>query len=112
MPGCVGTLLDIHDRERFRDYLKGVGPSLETHGGRIILRGPIVDIPEGRLDTRQDTRLVMIEFDSLEAARAWYESAEYQELIKLRDEPVASTTAFFIDGIELRPAAGGRTPAG
>jgi len=33
--------------------------------------------------------LVMIEFDSLDAAREWYQSDEY------------STTAFFIDGVEL-----------
>ena len=105
MPGYVGTLLDIHDHDRFREYLKGVGPSLAKHGGRIVLRGPIAGVVEGKLDTREDTRLVMIEFESLEAAREWYESAEYQELIKLREEPVASTTAFFLDGIDLQPGA-------
>jgi uncharacterized protein (DUF1330 family) len=108
MPGYVGTLLDIHDQERFREYLKGVGPSLAKHGGRIALRGPIVEVPEGKLDTREDTRLVMIEFDSLQAARDWYESDEYQELIELRQEPVASTTAFFIDGIDLQSVPAGR----
>jgi uncharacterized protein (DUF1330 family) len=101
MPGYVGTLLDIHDAERFREYLRGVGPSLAKHGGRIALRGPIVEVPEGKLDTKQDTRLVMIEFDSLQSAREWYESEEYQRLIELRKEPVASTTAFLIDGIDL-----------
>lgn len=106
MPGYVGTLLDIHDQDRFRDYLKGVGPSLAKHGGRIVLRGPIAGVVEGRLDTREDTRLVMIEFDSLETARAWYQSDEYQELIALRREPVASTIAFFIDGFDLEPAPG------
>jgi uncharacterized protein (DUF1330 family) len=105
MPGYVGTLLDIHDQERFRDYLKGVGPSLAKHGGRIVLRGPVVDVTEGKLDTREDTRLVMIEFESLERARGWYESDEYRRLIELRQEPVASTTVFFIDGIELDPTA-------
>ena len=105
MPGYVGTLLDIHDQDGFRQYLKGVGPSLAKHGGRIVLRGPIAGVVEGKLDTREDTRLVMIEFPSLEAAQEWYDSAEYQELIKLREEPVASTTAFFIDGVDLQPTA-------
>jgi uncharacterized protein (DUF1330 family) len=104
MPGYVGTLLDIHDQDRFRDYLKGVVPSLAEHGGRIVLRGPIAGVVEGKLDTREDTRLVMIEFDSLEAARGWYHSDEYQQLINLRAEPVASTTAFFIDGVDLQPS--------
>jgi uncharacterized protein (DUF1330 family) len=105
MPGYVGTLLDVHDQDGFREYLKGVGPSLASHGGRIMLRGPIAGVVEGELPTREHTRLVMIEFDSLDRAREWYESAEYQELIKLRQEPVASTTAFFIDGAELQPAS-------
>jgi uncharacterized protein (DUF1330 family) len=82
----------------------GVGPSLQKHGGRIVLRGPIADVVEGSLDTREDTRLVMIQFDSLEAAQRWYSSPEYRELIKLREEPVASTTAFFVDGIDLQSA--------
>jgi uncharacterized protein (DUF1330 family) len=103
MPGYVGTLLDIHDQDRFREYLKGVGPSLAQHGGRIVLRGPIAGVVEGKLDTREDTRLVMIEFPSLEAAHEWYDSPEYQELIKLREEPVASTTAFFVEGVDLQP---------
>lgn len=110
MPGYVGTLLDIHDQARFREYLKGVGPGLAKHRGRIVMRGPVVAVVEGELETREDTRLVMIEFDDLEAARGWYESPEYQELIEFRAEPVASTTAFFVDGIELGSAAGPSAP--
>jgi uncharacterized protein (DUF1330 family) len=45
----------------------------------------------------------MIEFPSLEAAHEWYDSAEYQELIRLREEAVASTTASFVDAINLQP---------
>lgn len=51
MPGFVGTLLDIHDPERFRESLMGVGPTLAKHGGRVAMRGPIVDVVEGELDT-------------------------------------------------------------
>jgi uncharacterized protein (DUF1330 family) len=68
MPGYVGALLDIHDQDRFREYLKGVGPTLAKHGGRIVLRGPIAGV-------------------------------------KLREEPVASTTAFFLDGVNLQSLA-------
>ena len=100
MPGYVGTLIDIHDHERFSEYVVAVGPTLSQYGGRIALRGPIAEVVEGSLDVKGDTRLVMIEFESLEAARGWYESPEYQELIKLR-EPISSTTAFFLDGAEL-----------
>jgi uncharacterized protein (DUF1330 family) len=72
------------------------------------MRGPIVEVVEGRLDAKEDTRLVLIEFASLEAAREWYESDEYKELIGLREEPAASTTAFFVDGVDLESRGGGQ----
>src|SRR4051812_10383192 len=104
MPGYVATLLDIDDPERFRDYVKAVGPTLVKHGGRIALRGPITDVVEGSLDVKDDTRLVMIEFESLDAARRWYESDDYRPLIEMREQ-ISSTTAFFVEGLELTPPA-------
>ena len=38
MPGYVGTLLDIEDAEKFRDYVRAVAPTLAKYGGRIALR--------------------------------------------------------------------------
>ena len=102
MPGYVGTLLDIEDAEKFRDYVRAVAPTLAKYGGRIALRGPITDVVEGNLDVKADTRLVVIEFESLDAARRWYESDEYRPLIAMREE-ISDTTAFFVEGLELTP---------
>jgi uncharacterized protein (DUF1330 family) len=104
MPGYVGTLLDIHDDEKFHEYLVATAPTLAKYGGRVALRGPIVDVVEGQLDTKEDTRLVMLEFPSLEDARRWYESDEYRPLIAMR-EAISTTTAFFLDGFEVAPPA-------
>jgi uncharacterized protein (DUF1330 family) len=105
MPGYVGTLIDIEDLPRFGEYIAGVGPTLTPFGGRVALRGPVVGVVEGHLDVTDNTRLVMLEFDSLQLARDWYESAEYQALIPLREE-ISTTTAFFLDGARI----GGEQP--
>jgi uncharacterized protein (DUF1330 family) len=51
----------------------------------------------------RDTRLVVLEFSSLEDARAWWESDEYRPLVELRRPPVADSRAFLVDGIDLGP---------
>ena len=100
MPGYIVNLIDIADHQKFGEYAKAVGPSLAKYGGRVELRGPIVDVVEGHLDTQKDTRLVVLAFPSLDNARRWYESDEYKPLIAQR-EAISTTTAFFIDGVEL-----------
>jgi uncharacterized protein (DUF1330 family) len=100
VPGYVGTLIDIEDYQRFGEYIAAVGATLAPFGGRVALRGPVVDVIEGELDVEEDTRLVMLEFDSLQLARDWYGSADYQALIPMR-EAASRTTAFFLDGVQL-----------
>jgi uncharacterized protein (DUF1330 family) len=105
MPAYIGTLLDIDDHEKFGEYARAVAPTLAAYGGRVALRGPIVDVVEGSLDVKEDTRLVMLEFRWMDDARRWYESEEYRPLIQMR-ERISTTTAFFAKGVELAaPAA-------
>jgi uncharacterized protein (DUF1330 family) len=77
------------------------------YGGHIALRGPIVGVIEGDLAVEPDTRLVVLEFGSLEDARAWWESDEYRPAAELRRPRVADSRAFLVDGIDLGP---GRPP--
>jgi uncharacterized protein (DUF1330 family) len=67
----------------------------------VLLRGPIVEVLEGEVDLEDNTRLVMIEFPTVGDARAWWESEDYQVLIKLRYEPVSESRVFLVDGINL-----------
>jgi uncharacterized protein (DUF1330 family) len=46
--------------------------------------------------------LVVLEFDSLDQARSWWSSEEYQRVLKLRKPPVSESRAFFVDGASLR----------
>lgn len=55
--------------------------SIERHGGRYLVRGGEQDLLEG--DWPAST--IVVEFPNLEAARAWYRSADYAEALKYRD---------------------------
>jgi uncharacterized protein (DUF1330 family) len=62
------------DLDRATRYSEMVGSTLERHGGRFLARGAPIDTLEGDW---QPERVVVIEFPSADAARAWYESEEY-----------------------------------
>lgn len=70
----VVTYTDISDPDAFAAYAVIAGPAIEAEGGRFIARGEPAEIMEG--DNRQ--RVVVIEFDSVEAAKAAYLSDGYQ----------------------------------
>ena len=58
MTGYVCFLVDIDDQERFSEYAVATGPTLAKYGGYVALRGPVNEVVEGHLSTKDDTRLV------------------------------------------------------
>ena len=73
--------VDVHDADAYQAYRSRTGAIVERHGGRFIVRGGNVHPLEGDAWAR---RLVIIEFADLTAARNFYDSPEYQEVIPLR----------------------------
>ena len=101
MPAYIAFLIDIRNEAAFGGYARAAAPTYPAYEGGVALRGPIAEVLEGNPDVNPGTRLVVLEFPSLEQARAWWESEQYQPLIKLRQPPVADTRAFLVDGIDL-----------
>ena len=85
---------ELTDPEGIRPYSAGVAATFEPFGGRFIVRGGEIAGLEGE---RPKGRLVMIAFDSMEKAKAWYHSAEYQKLIPIRQRSGNSRT-FIVQG--------------
>ncbi len=83
------ALLQIDDREAYRQYEAGFMPVLSQYNGRLIGG---VDGPEVLEGEQQDGRLVLLRFDDRESADAWYHSPEYQALAAIRQS--ASTARF------------------
>jgi len=73
---------DIVDAAQYERYKAASPAAVEAGGGRFLARGGELDVLEG--DWRP-SRLVVLEFEDLAAARRWYDSEVYQEAKKLRD---------------------------
>ena len=82
MPAYVVADVTRTDLERARRYSELAGVSVERHGGRFLARGEEITVLEGAWDPE---RLVIIEFPSVEAAQAWYESPDYREAREARE---------------------------
>jgi uncharacterized protein (DUF1330 family) len=81
MPAYVVAHNVVNNPEAFGPYVERVGAVTASHGGRYLFVGPGVSVLEG--DWAPDG-MAIIEFPSEEAARGWYDSPEYQELVALR----------------------------
>jgi len=88
---------DVTDEARYTDYRAQAGPSVVAAGGRYLVRGGDGEAMEGDLPAR---RTVVIEFPTRAAAQAWYRSAEYAEIRKLR-AGIATATLYVVDGVDL-----------
>jgi uncharacterized protein (DUF1330 family) len=81
MKGYIIAQIEVHDPEQYADYRAAVPATIEAYGGRFLVRGGEAEVLEGDW---QPSRIVVLEFDSPEQARAWYESEEYREPMALR----------------------------
>ena len=83
------------DPVRYPDYVKAVPATLAAYGGRFLVRGGKAESLEG---TYQPRRFVIIEFESVERARAWWSSAEYAGPEALR-QSIARTDLLIVEGV-------------
>jgi uncharacterized protein (DUF1330 family) len=72
---------EIRDAEKIKAYLAQAQPVVNEFGGRYLVRGGAHEVLEGNPDER---RTVVISFPSMDAARDFYNDANYQEIKKLR----------------------------
>ena len=82
MPAYVIAQIEVTDVEQFRKYLQENPRTIALYGGRYVVRGGEIVTLEGAAPAN---RLVVIEFPSLEKAKEWYNSPEYQKVKVLRD---------------------------
>ena len=95
MPAYLIANVDVHDRAAFAEYGTRVPPVIASFGGRYLVRGGELHGMEGDMGLK---RLVIIEFPSMDAARRFYESAEYAPLLRMRLASATSSLAF-VEGV-------------
>jgi uncharacterized protein (DUF1330 family) len=82
MPAYVIARVEVRDWDRYRQYMKHTPAVIAKFGGRFIVRGAEIHTLEGAPDPR---RIVIIEFPSLDDARAFHASDDYAPVKALRD---------------------------
>ena len=73
--------INVTDPEQYKKYIAVTPGILANFGAKFIARGGETVTLEGPEET---TRIVIVEFPSLDKVREFYNSPEYQEAIKIR----------------------------
>ena len=88
--------IKVTDPETYAEYAAGVPATSEAYGGRYLVRGAgKCEIAEG--DWLPE-RFVLAEYESMETAKAWYNSPQYSELLKLR-QSASTGNLIFVEGV-------------
>ena len=77
------ALIDIHDKQRYQQYLDGFDEIFEKFEGKVIAVEDNPRILEGNWPAG---RTVIIRFPDDAELRRWYDSDEYQTLAERRKE--------------------------
>ena len=96
MPAYVIVETDITDPERYEQYKAASPAAIAAGGGRFLVRGGDIAVLEGDW---HPSRLVLLEFEDLAAAKRWFESEAYQQARKLR-EGAAGMRMVAVQGVQ------------
>jgi uncharacterized protein (DUF1330 family) len=95
MPAYVIVETDIHDPQQYERYKAASPGAVAAGGGRFAARGGELAVLEGDWEP---SRLVILEFEDLDAVKRWYASPVYQEAKRLR-EGAASLRMVAVQGL-------------
>ncbi len=95
MKGYVVANVHVEDPAGYENYRSRTAAIIDQYGGRFLVRGGLVEIREGDPGIG---RLIILEFPDMEAARTFYESPEYREILPLRLAS-STTTLLAVEGV-------------
>jgi uncharacterized protein (DUF1330 family) len=93
--GYIIAQATVTDAGRYEDYKRLAQIAVEKYGGRYLVRGGATHLLEGDW---HPPRLVILEFDSVDAAQRFHGSPEYQAA-KLARQGAASMNMLVVEGI-------------
>ncbi len=86
---------EVTDPDTLKTYTAGVMATVNQYGGKVIVRD---SDPEGVEGDWNPKRVIILEFSDKAALKAWYDSPEYSDLLKLRLAS-ARGNAMMVDGV-------------
>ena len=95
MSAYLISTIDVHDSVGYEEYRKLVPPVLAQYGGRFVVRGGATEFKEGDWRPR---RIVVVEFENMDRARAFYDSPEYEQAKRIRQRTSVGSV-LFVEGV-------------
>jgi uncharacterized protein (DUF1330 family) len=95
MAAYIFAGVEITDPAAYEEYRRRVPAVIEAYGGRYLVRGGAVERLEG--DGELD-RLVILEFPDMARLKAFYQSAQYQPLLAIRQR-AARSNLIAVEGV-------------
>ena len=96
MPAYVLVGVDVTDPQAYGEYTRNVPATLEPYDGRFVVRGGTFDVLEGDWSA---PRIVILVFPSVEQAKAWHDSVEYQAILPIRQQHAQTQFMVVVDGV-------------
>jgi uncharacterized protein (DUF1330 family) len=96
MTAYVIVETDVTDPEQYGKYATAAPAAVAAGGGSFLVRGGELAVLEGDW---HPSRIVVLAFPDVEAAKRWYDSEIYQEAKKLR-AGAAGFNAIVVQGID------------
>lgn len=87
---------DLTNPELYETYKLKARPIAEAYGGEYLARGGKMNLKETQLWSPK--RMVLVKFASVEQAEKFYQSPEYQEVLKISLQS-ANRTVFILEGV-------------
>ncbi len=84
----------ITNPDGYAAYPPAVAPTLEPFGGELV----IADFASEAIEGQPLPVTIVVKFPSKEAAKAWYQSDEYQAILNLRTDNTEGSVVF-VDGV-------------
>lgn len=85
----------VTDPDAYETYKAGTPGVIAKYEGEFIVRGGATEPLEGR---PPEGRVVVVKFPSMEKAKAFYHSADYSELLKIR-LAASDSRGFLVEGV-------------
>ncbi len=94
MPAYIIADVEVTDPAQYEEYKKLSTAAMQAYGAEVLVRGGRSE----RLEGRAPGRVVVLRFPSLQAARAFYDSAEYARARAARAN-AAIMNMFIVEGL-------------
>jgi len=96
MPAYVIANVKVSDPDQYKQYTALTPRAIEAAGGEFVVRGGKTEVLEGDVEPH---RVVVLKFSSIDAAKAFYDSALYREARAARAGATSVFNMYVVEGI-------------